>query len=224
MILFVYGTGGAGIEVYDLAVRTNRSNNKYSKILFIDDYLEEGDYYDTKTIHFTSCKEYIEGDAAEFIIAVGEPAARKLLFDRIKSAGYSLATLIDETAIISDTAKIAEGCIINAYAVISSEVIVKENCFVMFHSIVGHHAVIESNCVICPKATVGGHSSVGTQSFLGLGSSMIQGANIGKEVIVGMGSMVFRSVEDGATVTGNPARVTKGNSEHKVFDKHKKDD
>jgi serine acetyltransferase len=32
-----------------------------------------------------------------------------------------------------------------------------------------------------------------------------------------MGSMVFRNVENGATVVGNPARVTKGNNEHKVF-------
>ena len=29
--------------------------------------------------------------------------------------------------------------------------------------------------------------------------------------------MVFRDLEDGVTVVGNPARVTKGNSEHKVF-------
>lgn len=223
MILFIYGTGGAGIEVYDLALRNNKLSNKYSSIYFIDDFSDEGDYYGTKSFHFTSCDKCIGNDTAEFIIAVGEPAARKLLYDRIKSVGYSLTTLIDNTAVISDTAKISEGCIINAYAIVSSEVVIKENCFVMFQSIIGHHAFIESNCVICPKATVGGHSRVGMQSFLGLGSSMIQGANIGKQAIVGMGSMVFKSVESGATVTGNPARITKGNSEHKVFTKPKTD-
>lgn len=217
MILFIYGTGGAGVEVYDLALRNNKLYNKYSKIYFIDDYSDEGDYYGTKSFHFTSCGKCIGNDTAEFIIAVGEPSARKLLYDRVKSAGYSLATLIDETAVISDTANISEGCIINAYAIVSSEVVIKENCFVMFQSVIGHHAIIENNCVICPKATVGGHSRVGMQSFLGLGSSMIQGANIGDQVIVGMGSMVFRSVENGVTVTGNPARITKGNNEHKVF-------
>lgn len=217
MILFIYGTGGAGIEAYDLAVRNNRLDKKYSKIYFIDDFLDEMDYYGTKTIHFTSCKEYTGNDEAEFIIAAGEPSVRKILFDKVRAAGHSFATLIDKTAIISDTARIAEGCIINAYAVISSEVVIKENCLVMFQAIVGHHACIESNCVICPKATVGGHSKVGKQTFLGLGSSMIQWANIGDEVIVGLGSMVFKSVEDGVTVIGNPARVTKGNKEHKVF-------
>ena len=48
---------------------------------------------------------------------------------------------------------------------------------------------------------------------------MMQGVNIGSGAIVGLGSMVFKNVEDGATVIGNPARVTKGNSGHKVFSK-----
>lgn len=217
MVLFIYGAKGAGIEVYDLVVRNNKLKKKYSTIYFIDDFVDETDYYGTKTIHFISCKEYIKNDGAEFIIAVGEPTARKALFDKIKLAGYSLATLIDETAIISDTAKISEGCVINAYAIVSAEVIIKENCFVMFESIIGHHAFIESDCVICPKATVGGHSKIGAQTFLGLGSSMMQRVNIGKKAIVGLGSMVFRDVEDSTTVIGNPARVTKGNSGHKVF-------
>lgn len=217
MVLFIYGAKGAGVEVYDLVVRNNRLKEKYSTIYFIDDFEDETDYYGTRTIHFTSCKDYMKNDGAEFIVAVGEPAARKMLFDKIKLSGYTIATLIDETAIISDTAKISEGCIINAYTVVSSEAIINENCLVMFESIIGHHAFVESNCVICPKATVGGHSRVGTQTFLGLGSSMMQRVNIGNEAIVGMGSMVFRDVEDGTTVIGNPARVTKGNSEHKVF-------
>ncbi len=217
MILFIYGTRGAGVEVYDLVIRNKKLKEKYSMVYFIDDFLDEKDFYGTKTMHFTSCKKYIENEEAEFIIAVGEPSARKLLFDKIKSEGYSLTTLIDETAVISDTAKISEGCVINAYVIISSEVYIKENCFLMFESIIGHHALIESDCVICPKATVGGYSKVGRQTFLGLGSSMLQKVNIGNEVIVGLGSMVFRDVEDRVTVLGNPARVTKGNVGHRVF-------
>lgn len=217
MVLFIYGAKGAGVEVYDLVMRNSKLKEKYSIIYFIDDFADEADYYGTKIIHFTSCKEYIKNDDVEFVIAVGEPTARRKLFDKIKLADYSLATLIDETAIVSETANISEGCVINAYAIISSEVVMRENCFVMFESIIGHHAIIERDCVICPKATVGGYSRMGAQSFLGLGSSMMQRVNIGRKAIVGLGSMVFRDVEDSATVIGNPARVTKGNSEHKVF-------
>ena len=66
-------------------------------------------------------------------------------------------------------------------------------------------------------ATVGGGSTVGENTFIGLNSSMKEHVNLGNHVVVGMGSMVFRSVEDGCTVLGNPARVTKSNDDHKVF-------
>lgn len=219
MKLFIYGAGGAGIEIYDLVSRNRAIEQRYSAVYFVDDFAAESEYYGTKRIHFSSCKEYSGNENCEFIIAAGEPAVRRLLYDKVKSVGYLLATLIDETAIISDTAVIGEGCIIQAHAVISSEAVIKENCFLMLQIIVGHHAVMEGHCVASPKATVGGHSHVGAETFLGLGSSMMQGVNIGSKAIVGLGSMVFKNVEDGATVIGNPARVTKGNSKHKVFSK-----
>ena len=217
MILFIYGSRGAGVEVYDLIVRNRQIVDRYEKIYFVDDFREEGSFYGTKTIHFTSCRKYADGDKAEFIIAAGEPKVRKVLIDKVKNEGYPLTTIIDETAIVSETAQIADGCIINANAIISSEVVLEENCLVMFQAIIGHHAHVGENCVICPKATVGGYSKVGKLTFLGLGSSMMQGVDIGNHVIVGMGAMVFKSVDDGATVVGNPARITKGNAEHKVF-------
>lgn len=217
MKLFIYGASGAGIEVYDLAYRINNSNAKYSEIILIDDFEDEIDYYGTKRIHFSSCKKVAGEEEMEFIIAVGEPSARKLLADRIADNGYKLTTLIDESAVVSETATIATGCIINAGVIVSSKVRLDENCMVMYQAIIGHDAHVKNNCVICPKATVGGHSIVGERCFLGISSSMKQGVNLGDNVIIGMGSMVFRDVEAENTVIGNPARITKGNSEHKVF-------
>ena len=92
MILFIYGAKGAGVEVYDLVKRNKELSKKYSAIYFIDDFSEEKNYYDTKTVPFTSCKKYIGNENAEFIIAVGEPASRKMLFEKIKYAWYSLET------------------------------------------------------------------------------------------------------------------------------------
>ena len=44
MILFIYGTRGAGLEVYDLVKRNDKLREKYSEIYFIDDFLEEKEY------------------------------------------------------------------------------------------------------------------------------------------------------------------------------------
>lgn len=217
MVLFIYGASSAAREVYDMVERNRSLRDRYTAIYFIDDFQDEADFYGAKRIRFSSCGEYADPKEAEFIIAVGEPSARRLLYDKVVSSGYTLTTLIDETAIISHTAIISAGCIIGAGAIVSSDAVIRENCFLMFHTIVGHDAVVNRDCMVCPKATVGGFSVVGEQTFLGLGSSMKEDVNAGSRVIVGLGSKLFRDVEDGVTVIGNPARVTKGNTEHKVF-------
>ena len=216
MILFIYGASGAAIEIYDLAERVNALSCRYSNIYLIDDFEEEAPYYGTERVHFSSC-ETIAAEEFEFVIAVGEPAARAFLLKRIEESGYKLATLVDPSAIVSSTAQIAPGCIVNAQSIVSANAIMEKNCFLGFHALVGHDAHLKKNTVVCPMATVGGGSIVGENTFIGLNSSMRERTNLGDNVIVGMGSMVFRSVEDGCTVLGNPARVTKGNDEHRVF-------
>ena len=216
MILFIYGASGAAIEIYDLAERVNAVSHRYSKIYLIDDFEEETQYYGTDRVHFSSC-ERIAKEEFEFVIAVGEPAARAFLLKRIEESGYKLATLVDPSAIVSPTARIAPGCLVNAQSIVSANAIMEENCLLGFHVVVGHDAHLKKNSVVCPMATVGGGSIVGENTFIGLNSSMRERTNLGDNVIVGMGSMVFRSVEDGCTVLGNPARVTKGNDEHRVF-------
>lgn len=217
MILFIYGAGGKGKEDYDLLMRSRRLKSKYSSVFFVDDFQEEENFYGTQRIHFSSCHKYMKNESAEFIIAVGEPSARKMLWDKVVSNEYTVTTLIDDLAIVSDTAVIAPGCVVEAGAIISSDVVLKENAIVMYNAIVGHDAVVGNNTVICPRANVGGNSIVGEQCFIGISSSIMQKVNVGDRAIIGMGTMAFRDVAQGTTVIGNPARVTKGNAEHKVF-------
>lgn len=217
MKLFLYGASGAALEVYDMVMRNASLKSRYADVVFIDDFQEEAEFYGTQHIKFTSCEEYMAGENAEFTVAVGEPSVRHLLREKITGAGYRLATLIDEKAIISPSVTIGEGCIINHGAIVSSNVMLAANVFVMFGAIIGHEAEIGEDVTICPRTTVGAHCHMGEQAFVGIGSSIIQGVDVGRQAIIGMGSVVFREVEAGTTVLGNPARVTKGNESHKVF-------
>ncbi len=215
--LFLYGASGAALEVYDMVVRNEHLMTRYSEVIFIDDFQEETVYYGTHRIRFDSFKNKLKGETAEFVVTVGEPSIRHILRERIEGAGYRLATLIDKSAVISPTAQIGEGCIINYGGIISSNVILGKNVFVMFGAIIGHDAIIGEDVTICPKTSIGAHCHMGDRAFVGIGASIIQGVDVGNRSIIGMGSMVFRTVEHDTTVIGNPARVTKGNDKHKVF-------
>ena len=217
MNLFIYGSRGAAVETYDMVIRNNYYNHKYSGVFFVDDFMDENVFYGTRRIHFDSINDLAGNSNKEIIIAVGEPSVRKLLFDRVKRAGMQVATLVDRSSVISESAIIKEGCIINANAIVSSEAIINENCIVMFQAIVGHHANVGKHCVICPQATVGGFNNVGDESFFGLGSHVIQHVDVGSKSIVGLGAVAFKSIGSDTVVVGNPARITKGNNSGVVF-------
>jgi maltose O-acetyltransferase len=49
---------------------------------------------------------------------------------------------------------------------------------------------------------------IGRNVWIGGGAIILPGITIGDDAVIGAGSVVTRSVEEGATVVGNPARRT----------------
>lgn len=217
MKLLIYGAGGLAKEVYDIVVRTY--SDKYEKMFFIDDFVEEGDFYLSETIHFDSIPNMFkdEMDNIEGVVAVGEPSYREMLTKKFEDAGVSLATIIDKTALISPTAKIEKGSIICEFATIHANVYVGHSCLIQPYCDVGHDIVIGDFSVMSSTCAPGGESVIGKRVYMGMNATSKEKISIGDDAIVGMGAAVFRNVDSGVTVVGNPARVTRGNDQHKVF-------
>lgn len=214
-ILAIYGSGGFGREVYDIAVRRNKATPCWSDIVFIDDFRDEGAFNGTQSYHFDTLAP--KAASYEIVIAVGEPSARETLFDKVKSAGFSLATLIDPTALISPSAKIGEGTVVCEYSTIHCNVAIGKNCIVQPYCCIGHDIKIGSHSVLAAYFSPGGNSVFGDKVYCGMHSVVKEYLNIGDGVVVGMGSVVFRDVPANSVVLGNPARMTRGNDEGKVF-------
>ena len=43
--LYIYGAGGLGREVYEVAARYNELHRKWIEIIFIDDFEGEGEFF-----------------------------------------------------------------------------------------------------------------------------------------------------------------------------------
>ena len=220
MKLFIYCAGGFGREIFDTAKRINKSNNKWDEICFIDDDVCLGnEFYGTKLFTFDTVLEKFDLGSFEVSIANGEPVVRKAIYDKLKSSNIKLATLVDNTAIVSDTATMGEGVIVTSYCSVSSSAVVGNNVALNAKAIVGHDVKLGEHCVVSSLVNVGGACSVGENSYIGMGVQIKEGLVIGKDVIVGMGSVVYNDIPDGVIALGNPARPMRQNIDKKVFKK-----
>lgn len=218
MRLFIYCAGGFGREVVDSVRRLNKSRQLWEEVCFIDDNPEVGpSHYDAAVYTLDAVRERFDMDECEIAIANGEPLFRKAIYEKVVAHDMRLATVVDETAIISDTARMGQSVIVTPFCTVSSTADVGNNVVLNNRAIVGHDVALGEHCVVSSLVNIGGASSVGEGSYLGMGVQIKEGTSIGKDVIVGMGSVVYSDIPDGVIALGNPARPMKKNTDKIVF-------
>lgn len=218
MILGIYGAGGLGREVYELArdIQDNKETRIWDKIVFIADYSDSHETLGVPMLTFDAFRESFPVESSEIVIAVGEPKVRAELRNRVELCGYSLAVLIHPAARISRWATLGRGCIITYGCNISMATVGKNTLFQAFSSL-GHDSTVEEDCVISAGSRVSGCSSIGAGTYIGLQSAIREHVCIGQNVIVGMGSCVQHDIESNTIALGNPARAIRRNEKQKVF-------
>ena len=217
MRLAIYGTGGSGRELYEIISITREWDGRWEEIVFIDDTRPEGEFLSCQMVPFDSfCKQF-PADDVEVAIAIGEPAGRKKLYERVTGAGYRLATIIHPTCALSPSAVFGQGVIVKDSVSISAGAVIKDNAYINGISMIGHDVVIGEHCQISSHVVVAGNTKVGPGVYIGISASVRDHIEIGENAIIAMGAVVMKSVHPGRTVMGNPAREIAENKDHKVF-------
>lgn len=144
MKLLIVGAGGYGRLVKEIAELTG-----YSLVDFIDDNspLAVG-----KITELERIEEEYDGS----IVAIGNTEIKEKIFGRLKKS----VSVIHPTAVVSKSAQIGTGCVIEANTVINSEAIVKDGAFICAGAVVNHNSVvgefsqIDCNAVVAMGAEV----------------------------------------------------------------------
>ena len=217
MNLCIYCSGGFGKEVLDIARRLNRAHSLWDRIVFLDDMREESSFYGADVFRLEAARERFGAAAMQAVIANGEPFVRKALLEKLDKAGIDTASLVDDRAVISETATIGAGAIIFPGCFVSSMAVIGRNIAIIAGSTIGHDTVFGDNCMVSGQVNIGGGCSIGSESYLGMGAQVKEHTRIGRAAIVGMGSIVFADIPDEVIALGNPCRPMRPNINKRIF-------
>jgi sugar O-acyltransferase (sialic acid O-acetyltransferase NeuD family) len=141
-----------------------------------------------------------------FLIAVGDPAVRQIIFRRLEERGAQFLTLIHPRSYVAETARIEPGCIIAPFATVGSFARLGQNTLLNLYATAGHDAEIGSHCVFSPYSIANGGSFVGDRVFLGMSAVTAPGVRIGSDSKIAAGSIAYRDAAERSLVSGNPAK------------------
>lgn len=186
----IVGAGALGREV----AQWIRLDNRSEPIVFLDDFNTGADIIGTVESY-----ERQPGDAV--LIAVGDPAGRKTIGDRIAAATYVSSTAT------RGQCTLGEGTLLLPRCLVSAEAALGECCIVNTFASIGHDVELGAYCTLSSHVDLCGRVKVGARVFFGSGARVVPGVRIGDDSYVGAGTVVLKDLPAGSRVFGNPARA-----------------
>ncbi len=211
--LFIFGAGGLGKEVGDIARRIGL----WEEIAFIDDNLTVKEINKVRVYNFEEALSQYDNEDMDFIVAVGEPSTRKKLYKKLLDYELNIISIIDPGFIMSDFSLIEKGTIVHTGAIITCNTHIGFGSVISKNAAIGHDITMGEYCVVSPNAVVSGGSKIGNNCYIGCGAMIRNNTTIGDNSIIGMGAVVVEDVAPDSVMVGNPAILKRKNVEKKVF-------
>ncbi len=217
MVLGIYGAHGLAQEVHIIAKKINSVDGRWDEIVYIDDVNDISELQGRRVYKFEELlKTYTKKDL-EIVIAVGEPAVREMMYQKVKEHDIKLVSLIHPGIYLDETTSIGEGVVICEGATITSNVTIEDNSYVQAHAVIGHDIQIGKHTIIGSNCQIGGADVIGDRVFMGFLSGTTDHIQIGDDVFISAGAIVFKDLPDEVVAVGNPARIMKKNEQKRVF-------
>lgn len=218
MVLGIFGASGLGREILETVIEINEIENRYEQVIFVDDNPELDAVQEVKVYNINDAYITFKDDLI-LTLAVGEPATRRKIINRVNEMGIPFVTIIHPGVRIPKSTKIGRGCYVGPNSFVSCNVILGDFVLLQPNVNVGHDGVLADNVIVSGLTVLAGNVHIGEDTFVGMSCTVVQGCRIGEHSIVGMGSIVHRDIPDYVIAMGNPARAMKKNEKQSVFSK-----
>ena len=150
----------------------------------------------------------------KFFIAFGAMKYRKKVFEYMVEQGWEAVNVIHPNAVVSPTAKIGKGVLIECGCLITPSPVIGDNVVVNTGSQVNHDNIIGDHVYIASGVVLSGGVKIGENSLIDDGVIVTLGRKIGKNAIIGAGAVVTKDIPDGVVAYGNPATIIRENDKY----------
>ncbi|WP_286758480.1 acetyltransferase [Ralstonia sp. RL] len=212
----VYGASGFGREVMPLARQQLLDSGVLpDRLVFVDDHPMELVVNGHRVLRYA---EFLEAPASERFIAlaIANSAIREKLSDRCRTDGVAFWTVRALNTVVMDAVEVGEGALLCPFVTLTSNIRIGRHFHANIYSYVAHDCVIGDFVTFAPGVKCNGNIRIEDHAYIGTGAILRQGKLgeplvIGRGATVGMGAVVTKSVPEGVTVVGNPARILQRN-------------
>ncbi len=207
----VYGASGYGREVMPLARQLlAQAGVCASRLGFVDDAsgpeLVNGQ-------HLLTYAQFLAEPAARryAVLAIANSKVREMLALQCAKDGVQPWTVAASNVVQLDAMELGEGAVLSPFVTLTSNVRIGRYFHANIYSYVGHDCVLGDFVTFAPDVHCNGNVQIDDHAYIGTGAIIKQGQPgrplvIGRGAVVGMGAVVTKSVAEGTTVVGNPAR------------------
>jgi len=203
--LYIYGAGGMGREVLELARTVNAIEQRWDWMGFVDDISGRSA---GPSVAGTGELLLHSSSATDVAIGIADPEAKQRLTTRLmENRCLHFPVLVHPQAYVSPGAHLGQGVIIQWGCWVSTDVDLADFSFLNVACCIGHDVLIAKYTSLMANVDLGGRVQVGECCYFGTKSTVVPGVHIGRDVRIGAASLVVQNVADGLTVMGNPARV-----------------
>ena len=147
------------------------------------------------------------------VITPDKPQIRQKLCHEYKALGFTLQTLIAPDAVISPSAYIGEGCIIQSLCHVSTDTHLGKCVRVNVAANIMHNTEVDDFATVAPSACLLGDTHVGTCAYIGANSTVLPHKHVGAGAVIGAGAVVTKDVDINQIVVGIPAETVEKKSQ-----------
>lgn len=199
MGLMIIGASGHGKVIADIAKCCG-----YPDISFLDDNGSIKKCMGYRVVGRVSDAECYAG--SDFIVAIGDPAARERIQEWLISRGMHVAALVHPGAVVAENAEIGSGTVVMAGAVINPDSRVGGGCIINTGATVDHDNFLDDYVHVSIGSHLAGMVRIGKGAWIGAGAVVNNNVNICGGCMVGAGAVVVRDIDEPGTYVGVPAR------------------